>query len=181
MNLEPFIDSELTAVKLFLDEVPSFLAAKAAEVANDNEGPYTAPLLTTRQAYEVARQLSLEAMLSQLNAIVDGCLLVLANRVRNAAPTWKDMNRPRSALVKELEATFSTKAGLHPGWEQVEFLREEVNAIKHRMGFIFGVGEFSPLGIEKDVKPTHDLVMERFLGVRAWLGSFSRLVAATGK
>ena len=181
MNLEPYIDSELTAIKLFLDEVPVFLAAKGADVINDDEGPYTAPLLTTRQAYEVARQLSLEAVLGQINAVVDGCLLVLANRVKEAPPTWKDMNRPRSALLKELESAFSTKAGLHPGWEQVDLLREEVNAIKHRMGFMFGEGAFGPLGIEKDVKPTQESVMERFLGVRAWLGSFSRLVAATGK
>lgn len=181
MNFEPYLDSELTAIKLFLDEVPPFLAARAADVANDTEGPYTAPLLTTRQAYEVARQLSLEAVLGQLNAVVDGCLLVLANRVKDVPPTWKDMSRPRSALVRELESAFSTKAGLHPGWLQVELLREEANAIKHRMGFIFSEGEFSPLGIDKDVRPTHDLLMERFLGVRTWLGSLSRLVAATGK
>lgn len=176
MNLSPFIDSELTPIKLILDEIPGTLAAKASQAPP--EGPYTTPLLTDAQAYLLARELILQCALYQLNALVDGSLLALANHLRDGALSLKDMGRSRTVLLTEIEQALDTKAGLHPGWDQVQRLRDDVNALKHRAGFIFGEGTDFPLTIVDDIRPTPQGVLERFVGTRTWLASVADLVAA---
>lgn len=176
MNYEPFLRSELVPLKLILEEIPRFLAGRRAAIGDGSDSPYAfLPLLTAQQAYAVAEIRILECLLHVLNAIVDGSLLALANHVRQDTDQ-ADPRRTRTVLLREIETALATRAGLHPGWNQVEILREETNAIKHRMG-ILGAAPDPVTGLSRidTVKVRPDTALQRIEGVEAWLASLSRL------
>jgi hypothetical protein len=176
MNFEPLLDSGLAPIELLLDEVPPFLRARQEQLGAIEDGRYSTLISTTHQAYSLAGQYALDAVAHLLNAFVDDSLLALANVARGTDVTIKDMYRSRATLLRDLEEALQTKPGLHPGWEHVEQLREDVNALKHRGGANWGIHPSLGVISSESVEYSDDVLRAQLLGVRSWLASLAGLV-----
>jgi hypothetical protein len=176
MNFEPLLESGLAPIRLLLDEVPSFLRSRQSEIGESDDGSYSTVISTTDQAYSLACQYALEAVAHLLNALVDDSLLTLANIARETDVSIADMQRSRGTLLREVEEALQTKAGLHPGWDDVERVRKEVNALKHRGGLNWSIHPTLGVIAADRIRYSEETLWERLSGVQAWLTSLARLV-----
>jgi hypothetical protein len=80
MILSDLVDAELTPIKLLLETVPPLLRQRAAAALGAGD-----KMLGT--AYLQALGLELESIVLQLNAAVEGFLLLLATRLKGNAIT----------------------------------------------------------------------------------------------
>ena len=126
-----------------------------------------------RDAYRMTRTVALEGGVHLLNAMVDGGLLILANRTREKIKP-SDMGRSREVLISEIEERIGAEVETLPGWNEVEKLRSDANALKHRVGLTFGPGTETPLSIKTDVSVTQDDLMKGLMSVRQWLLEIDR-------
>ena len=101
--------------------------------------------------------------------MVDGALLILANRTRGTSITAEDMSRNRKTLEREIETRLGLKLNTLPGWEQVDKIRCHANAVKHRLGLTFAQGTEAPLAVTDDVNVTPAELLQRLMGARVWL------------
>lgn len=87
--------------------------------------------------YGGCQQIVLEASMQHLNSVVDGALLAISNHLVGEVPPEvfvKRQRTSRSVLQKEIAAALDCDLSSLAGWAEVDRLREEVNALKHRMG-----------------------------------------------
>src|SRR5258707_976781 len=122
MRFEDSIEQEVTALKLYIEQVPVFLRSQAVAAARSGDE-------TLRDAYRMTETIALEGGVHHLNALVDGGLLILANRTRNNIKA-ADMGRSREVLIGEIEGHIGVKVRALPGWDQVERVRSDANALK---------------------------------------------------
>ena len=162
MKLTELIDADLTPIKLLLDTVPPMLRKQAASaLASGDE------LLSI--AWLRALSLELESLILQLNAAVDGLLLLLVTRLKGGAITASYTKKQRSTWLSDLETALEFDKKEVKGWDAVEATRTDSNLIKHRLGVDFAPGEETLLSLKNVVQLTEETVLERFLGVRQWL------------
>lgn len=162
MKLADLIDADLTPLKLLLDTVPPLLRQQAAAaLARKDEQLGTAWLQ--------ALSLELESIVLQLNAAVDGFLLLLATRLKGKDLTAAYTKKNRSAWLADLETALDFKGQELKGWDEVEATRKDSNLVKHRLGIEFSAGTDTPLSLNHVVELTEAIVLERFVGVRQWL------------
>ncbi len=161
MQFADSVEQEVTALKLYLKEVPVFLRERTATAAGAGD-------TMARDAYRMTQTVALEGGIHLLNAMVDGALLVLANRIRTSI-TAEDMSRNRTTLEREIETRLELKLKTLPGWDQVDKIRRHANAVKHRLGLTFAQGTEAPLAVTDDVNVTPAELLERLMGARVWL------------
>ena len=82
MTLADLVDSDLTPLKLLLDTVPPLLRKNAAAAVASKD-------VHLSTAWRQALSLELESIVLQLNAAVDGFLLLLATRLKGKDLTWR--------------------------------------------------------------------------------------------
>jgi len=136
-RLDLFIAWEIQSIQRFLDEVPEFLARRAAaEEKGETTSITKAGLLSDAETWLAARTLAHEAVVYCLNALVDWVLLALAARILpdRWASTAKALCRSRQQLIKAVEEHYGIDVRALPSWSQVDSLRENANAFKHRGG-----------------------------------------------
>lgn len=166
MRFADSLDEDVGAIKLFLGEVPAFLRERTAAAAQAGD-------TGARDAYRKAETNALECCVQQLNSMVDGALLILANRTRTDINA-RDMNRSRATLLEEIETHVGLKLDSLAGWDQVEKIRLDANALKHRVGFTFEQSTEAPLTITDEVNVTEPQVSECLIGAREWLLDIDR-------
>ena len=162
MHFADSLERDVTALKLFLDEVPAFLRDRTAAVAQAGD-------TVGRDAYRMTQTVALEAGIHLLNSMVDGALLILANRTRGTDIKARDMGRFRDTLEGEIEERLRLKLSTLTGWDQVDKIRRHANALKNRLGLTFARGTAAPLTITEDVNVTPAQLVELLVGARAWL------------
>ncbi len=162
MKLADLVDTDLTALKLLLDSVPPFLRQRAADALARNDRDAS-------EAYRRALGLELESLVLQLNATVDGLLLLLAARLKGKDLTASYTKESRNTWLTDLENHCGFKRGDLEGWEAVESTKSDSNLVKHRLGVSFAPGKDTPLTVEHVVDLTENTVLSRCSGVRQWL------------
>lgn len=135
--------------------------------------------LTDVAALAAASHLVVQLALEHLNVIVDSALSVAATLIReDDEPTsTADFARSRRDHVAALEQYAGCKADTLPGWSEVDELRLDVNALKHRVGvrqvvpYEIDLGDGDPVRMARfiGVEPTKELFEKRSAGVLAWL------------
>ena len=167
MRFADSLEQDIAAIKLFIDEVPAFLRDRTAAAAGVGA-------IRTRDAYRMTQTIALESCVHLLNSMVDGALLILANRTRGAHINAGDMGRSRGTLEKEIEARLGLELNTLTGWDQVDKIRRDANALKHRVGLTFEPGADAPLTITDDVNVNQAELLECLTGARAWLLEIDR-------
>ena len=167
MRFADSLEQDIAAIKLFIDEVPAFLGDRTAAAAGAGD-------IHTRDAYRMAQTIALESCVHLLNSMVDGALLILANRTRAAHVIGVDVGRSRETLEKEIEVHLELELNTLTGWDQVDKIRCDANALKHRVGLTFKPGTDAPLTITDDVNVNQAELLECLTGVRAWLLEIDR-------
>lgn len=162
MRFADSVEQEVTDLKLYLEEVPVFLGERTATAARADDA-------MARDAYRRTQTVALEGGIHLLNAMVDGALLILAIRTGGTSITAEDMSRNRKTLEREIETRLGLKLNTLPGWDQVDKIRREANAVKHRLGLTFAQGTEAPLAVTDDVNVTPAELLERLMGARVWL------------
>ncbi len=162
MGLTRVVEADLAPLKLLLDTVPPLLRQRAADAiaARDQQAAAT---------YLQALRLELESLVIQLNAAVDGLLLILVTRWKGSAITPSYTKQYRYTWLTDLENEFGFKRADLKGWQEVEETGTDSNLIKHRLGLNLAAGRETPLAINRVVELTEATVLSRFLGVRSWL------------
>ena len=172
IRFDIFLAWELDPIERFLDEAPAFFEKRADESgAPAAEWMSAEGTLTDAQIYLAARSLSLAAVIYHLNAVVDYALLALATRLLSPERklTAQALSRSRTQLTRSIEQEYRVHVRFMPGWHQVEQLREDANALKHRGGST--LPEETPMGIPlfRQVEVTPEVLHERLAGAREWL------------
>lgn len=162
MQFSDSLEQEVIALKLFFDEVPTFLRERTA-------GAALAGHPEIRDAYRMAQTIALEGGVHLLNSLVDGALLILANRTRGTDIEAQDMGRSRKTLEGEIEARLGVKLSGLTGWDDVDKIKQDANALKHRNGLTFAEGVDAPLTVTDDVNVTAEYLLKRVVGARVWL------------
>lgn len=143
---------------------------------SDFDGNYR---LTHAAALEAATHLVAQLALEHLNVAVDSALSVAVSQIRedDDPTTVKDLSRSRKEHIDLLERYATCKFDTLTGWSEVDALRLDVNALKHRGG----VGQVVPHEIELGdgdslrwseligVDTSAAIVEQRAHGVLAWL------------
>lgn len=137
IRLDLMVHWEIEPIERLLEEVPAFLAqrAEAARRAG-NFGFLPDGRLSDEEVYLAASSLTRAAIIYHLNAFVDWFLLALATRILPTewGVTPPALSRSRGQLIKAIESHYEIDVKKISGWDDVDQLREEANALKHRGG-----------------------------------------------
>jgi hypothetical protein len=112
---------------------------------------------------------------------VDWFLLALATRI--LPPEWgvtpQAQSRSRGQLIKAIESHYPVDVKQLSGWDDVDQLREETNALKHRGGS--HLPEPSPIGVpvSRHADTTPESLRARLGGTREWLMALWRATEAS--
>lgn len=139
--------------------------------------------LTDVAALAAGSQLVVQIALEHLNVMVDSAVFVVRSALReDDEPTsQKDLARSRRENIEALEAYAACKVDSLPGWSEVEELRLDVNALKHRVGirqvmpYKLDFGDGDPLHMSKfiGVDPSLELLERRADGVLCWMSALT--------
>ncbi len=171
-RVDLMVEWEIAAIQRLLDEVQDFLAARAegARVAG-RSGFLPDGRMSEEETLLAAASLTREAIIYHLNAVVDWFLLALATRIlpHEWGLTAESQSRPRGKLIFAIEGHYDVRVKDLPGWNQVNCLRGEANALKHRGGR--NLPEATPIGtpLFRHVDTTPEVLRERLAGTREWL------------
>ena len=102
MRFADSLEQDFAALKLFLDEVPAFLRDRTAAAARAGD-------TRARDIYRMTKTIALESCVHLLNSMVDGAVLILANRTRGTNINARDMGRSREVLEGEIETRLGLK------------------------------------------------------------------------
>ena len=171
-RLDLMIHWEIDPIERLLDEVPTFLAQRAEEARRaGNSGLLPDGRLSDEEVYLAASSLTRDAIIYHLNALVDWFLLALATRI--LPPVWgltpQAQSRSRGQLIKAIESHYHVNVKQLPSWDQVELLREEANAIKHRGGSHLPESSHIGVPVFHRADTTPESLRARLVGTRAWL------------
>jgi hypothetical protein len=181
-RLDLMIHWAIDPIERLLDEVPAFLAQRAEEARRaGNSGLLPDGRLSDEEVYLAASSLTREAIIYHLNALVDWFLLALATRI--LPPEWgvtpQAQSRSRGQLIKAIESHYPVDVKQLSGWDDVDQLREETNALKHRGGS--HLPEPSPIGVpmSRHADTTPESLRARLGGTREWLIALWRATEAS--
>lgn len=171
-RLDRFIGWEIQPIERFLEEVPSFFEKRAVELAR-TEVDWLTPdgRLSESQVCVGARSLALAAAAYHLNALVDWVLLALTTRTLppEVGLTADALSRSRAQLIKSIENEYKIDVRTLPGWDQVESLREDTNALKHRGGSSLPGPTSLGIPLFRQVTLNREILRQRIPRVREWL------------
>lgn len=172
-QVDIFVNWELDAIDRLRDDVPSCLLERVEEARRAGRSGFLPNgKMSDEETYLAAASLSLESVIHQLNAVVDWMLLALASRI--LPPKWattrKAHTRSRSSLSKAIEDHYNDL----PGWNEIQLLGEDANALNHRGGS--HLPEPTPLGIPmfRHADTTIETLRVRCAGTWAWLQAIWR-------
>ena len=181
-RLDLIIHWEIDPIERLLEEIPPFLAQCAEEARRaGNSGLLPDGRLGDEEIYLAVASLTRGAIIYHLNALVDWCLLALASRL--LPPGWaltpRAQSRSRGQLIKTVESHYHIDVKQLPGWDEIDQLREEANALKHRGGC--HLPESSHIGVpmlrHADTSP--ESLRARLGGTREWLISLWKATEAS--
>jgi len=171
-RVDLMIEWEIAAIQRLLDEAPDFLVARAREArVSGRSGFLPDGRMNDEEALLAAASLAREAIIYHLNAVVDWFLLALATRIlpHEWGLTPEAQARSRGKLVSAIENHYHLTVKDLPGWGEVDHLREEANALKHRGGS--HLPELTSIGVPlfRHVDATQEVLRKRVAGTREWL------------
>jgi hypothetical protein len=170
-RLDLMIHWEIDAIERILDEVPKFLTRRAEKARRLGHSGFPDGKLSDEEAYLAACSLTRASIVYHLNAVIDWFLITLATRI--LPPEWgltpQSQSRSRGQLIRAIEGYYKLTAKNLPGWSEVDELREEANALKHRGGD--HLPEPSVLGVPlfRGVDTSPETLRARMLATRTWL------------
>lgn len=161
---------EIDPIERILKEVPAFLSKRAHDARSAaGSGSPSSKRLSDEDSYLAAHRLTHESVVYHLNAVIDWVLLALATRVLppEQRMTPEALSRSRAQLIRAIERQYQIDVKQLRGWDQIERLREDANALKHRGGI--NLLESSPMGIPRSARVTLESLGDRLAGARDWL------------
>jgi len=172
---------EIDPIERLLDEVPGFLTRRAEEArCAGNFGLLPDGRLSDEEIYFAASSLTYDAIIYHLNAIADWVLLALATRI--LPPEWgltpRSQSRSRGQLIKAIESHYHIDVKQLPNWDQIDQLREEANALKHRGGSHFLESSHIGVPMFHRADTTPESLRTRMVVTREWLISLWRATEA---
>lgn len=172
------VEWDITPLRALLQEgVPQLRRLAEERRLPDELGILPDRRLSPAGVMDMAASLLVTGVMQQLNALVETCLHYLADRIRDdgtvtlfadRAPSWQ-------VSLEEIEKACGTRAALLPGAEDVALVRREVNALKHKGGFLV---EREPLRHVRSVAGTMSDPVEKLNGVERWLIALTDIVDA---
>ena len=188
-RLDIFLEWELKAVELLAAEGFLLLSDRAKTRGWPNAPPFDENAqLSEGEALDASPQLAVVAAYEHLNTVVDECILFLANYLRpdDSQLTNRDFIQTRSEYLRRIETSCALRVRFLPGFDQVDLLREEANALKHRAG----VRQVVPRDVVVndqlvaipeviDVHATIGHLRDGIRGVRTWVTELYRAVSGT--
>ena len=181
-RLDLIIHWEIDPIERLLEEIPPFLAQCAEEARRaGNSGLLPDGRLGDAEIYLAAASLTRGAIIYHLNALVDWCLLALASRL--LPPGWaltpRAQSRSRGQLIKTVESHYHIDVKQLPGWDEIDQLREEANALKHRGGSHLPEPSQMRVSIFRRADTTSESLRARLSGTREWLIALWRATEAS--
>lgn len=174
MKLNILIKWELQTIEYALSNFLSYAekAAKKASVQGDN-GFNPDGLMTEAELAKGARILVLNSVLYEMNALMEWVLFVLGNwdlppEKRSTPSAFK---RSRSQLIREVEGYFEIALKNLPGYADVERLKDEVNALKHRGGMIPHGDRSNPYPMSMSVQMSREKAMQYLQSTELFLNA----------
>ena len=171
-RLDLMIHWEIAPIERLLNEVPEYLSQRAEEARRTGKAGFLPDgKLGDEEVYLAALSLTKEAIIYHLNALVDWVLLALATRIlpQKWGLTRKAQSRSRGQLIKAIETQYHINLKLLSGWEHVDLLREEANALKHRGGASIIESSEIDVPVLHRVDTTIESLRARLGGIREWL------------
>ncbi len=171
MNLSVYVAWELQSLEALVTLCYSHLSRPGIESRTD---PMVASdgRLTEFTVVAGAAQMLLECAVQQTNNLIDGILLVLANGIVGE-PSPQELIAGQRRPRKKLEALIADHIGgpldALDGWDVVQRVREDANALKHRLGVTMEVNHAMGIVDASSVQLTEAEVVELIAGVRRWL------------
>ena len=172
-RLDLLVDWKIGAIDRFLGEAYDYFGRRILE-AGGADGDWITPegRLTEPQTLVECQRLVLESSIQELNNLVDSILLALvwrATEEAEPADLAESQRTSRASLEKAIEKRYGCPLRFIPGWDVVERLREQVNAIKHRSGMTLRYRGESGFNEIVTVRVSPEDVRESIRATRNWL------------
>jgi hypothetical protein len=168
-----------TLACLLREALPFFEKRGRAAGAPDVE--WLTPQGRQSEAYMLldCKRIALECVVEHLNNLVDSILLAIHRRSPDEPDPRQQLHSQglsRSALTKAIESHHRVTLRCIPGWDLVEQVREQANALKHRGGLTLLARPDLGMNEILTTRYTREEADALMQGVRDWL---VRIIAAT--
>ena len=172
MRLEVMIGWELDTIEYALRKfIADADAATAAARIKGKVGFKADGALDEEDLAIGARSLVINSAMYELNAVTEWILLAMANWAASeeTRKSGSAMRRPRAQLVQSVERYFELSLQSLPGYAEVETLREEVNALKHRGGALLAGARTNPFPFSMNVQKSPEMALAYASATRRFL------------
>ncbi len=137
MRFDIWVRWELDTIRQFMKVLLPYIENLAKDAATEsNTGLHSDGSLSKHEIFLGTRRIVLNAVLYELNSLIEYSLLALVSRTLSPTKRFTSgaMGEFRSVLVNAVEREYGIQLLTLPGYQLVDELREAVNSLKHRGG-----------------------------------------------
>lgn len=148
MKYNVWIKWELSTIRYLFETVLPHLHDLATVAQSEDSSHFNEDGTFTKFSLALgAREMTLDAVMYELNALVEYMLLAFAGSALPSEErlTPEALRKSRKSLAATVGQYYEVDLSKLPGYSLVEELREEVNALKHRGGLL--MPQPTPMGI----------------------------------